>query len=655
MMEADKNQATAPTVFDLFNARKFAEMEALARRQIDIAPGDGDAWKALGVSLKMQGKDAFAALQRAADLLPDDALAQFNCGVALHDARELDKAINYYKRSIELAPDNTRALNNLGNIHKERRNFAAAKVAYLAALSIERNFPEAHNNLGLTNEATGDIRSAFESYKEALRLRPDYANAWNNFANLLRRMALLSDARIAYQNALKAQPDYFEAHNNLGALLRDMGEPEAALTHFSKSIALCPSFVGARSNLLLSLSYLHESRETMLLEAREYGLQVAREATPYRAWSVDPNPARQLKIGFVSGDFRTHPVGFFLDNMLGELGSSSNIKLVAYSSNGASDSLTERLQKYFHAWREVADLPIATLAAQIHADAIDILIDLSGHTAHNRLPLFAWKPAPVQASWLGYVATTGVNAIDYFIADNYAVPQTQESQFVEKVWRMPESMICFTPPEFDLPVSPPPALVNGFVTFGSFNNLTKMNDAVVTLWSQILHGVPNSKLLLNTKQLNDAVMRETTWRRFADHGIQRERVLLEYVTPRENSLAAYCRVDIALDPFPYNGGTTTAEALWMGVPVLALAGDRLVARMGVSQLANVGLADWIASDQSAYLIKAKQLADIPRLALLRAGLRRQVLASALFDAPRFARHFEVALRGMWEIWCTPPR
>jgi len=290
------------------------------------------------------------------------------------------------------------------------------------------------------------------------------------------------------------------------------------------------------------------------------------------------------------------------------------------------------------------------LAKCIRDDGIDILVDLSGHTAHNRLPVFAWKPAPIQASWLGYVATTGLSEMDYYIADRYAVPESQDAQFVEKVWCLPESMICFTPPEFDIPASQTPAMANGYVTFGSFNNLTKMNDAVVALWADVLHNVPGSKILLNTRQLNDAAIRETTWRRFAAHGIGRERVMLEYITPRASSIAAYSRVDIALDPFPYNGGTTTAEALWMGVPVLTLAGDRLVGRMGVSQLSNVGLQDWIAEDAAEYVAKAKYFAEISALTKLRAGLRQRVLESPLFDAPRFAAHFEQALRSMWSNW-----
>lgn len=641
----------APTLFELFNARKFAEMEALARSMVEANADDGEAWKALGVALKMQAKDALPAMQKAADLLPADAMAQFNCGVALHDNRNLDEAIAYYNRAIAIDAGNFKAYNNLGNILKERRDFNAARTQYRRAISIEPNFAEAHHNLALASEAEGDISTAFQSYQEAVRLRNDYANAWNNFGNLLKRMTRLSDAETAYRNAISSRVDYYEAHNNLGMVLHNKGNSEAAEAHFAKSIELNPDFISAHSNLLLSLNYVSASNEKRLAVARDFNLRLNAQARPYRTWRVNICANRPLKIGFVSGDLRTHPVGFFLENILRELRASPNLELVAYSNNNRDDDLTLRLRDHFHSWHNVADVPILSIATQIQAASIDILIDLSGHTAHNLLPVFAWKPAPIQASWLGYVATTGLEEIDYLIADNFSVPKEMESQFVEKVWRMPETMICFTPPAYDIPVSLPPATANGFITYGSFNNLTKMNDAVVSLWSQILHSVPGSKLLLNTKQLNDAAIRDKTWKRFAAHGIGHERVILEFVTPRANSLAAYSRIDIALDPFPYNGGTTTAEALWMGVPVLTLAGDRLAGRMGVSQLSNVGLTDWIASDESDYLSKAKTLADIPRLTETRAGLRQQVLASPIFDAPRFARHFEAALHDMWRYYC----
>jgi predicted O-linked N-acetylglucosamine transferase (SPINDLY family) len=283
---------------------------------------------------------------------------------------------------------------------------------------------------------------------------------------------------------------------------------------------------------------------------------------------------------------------------------------------------------------------------------IDILIDLSGHTGDNRLPMFAWKPAPVQVTWLGYFATTGVAAIDYLIADPWTLPKSEESSFSETIWRVPETRLCFTPPAILLNVTPPPMLVNGHITFGCFNNLTKMNEQVVALWARILAAVPNSRLYLKARALGEVAVQQSVMKRFAEHGIDPQRLTLETYVPRANYLEAYNQIDIALDPFPYTGGTTTVEALWMGVPVLTLAGKQFLARQGVGLLMNAGLPEWVASDQDDYLSRAiAHASDMQRLASLRAGLRQQVLASPIFDASRFARYFEAALRGMWEKWC----
>ncbi|HXA47994.1 MAG TPA: hypothetical protein VNW52_10220 [Burkholderiaceae bacterium] len=284
---------------------------------------------------------------------------------------------------------------------------------------------------------------------------------------------------------------------------------------------------------------------------------------------------------------------------------------------------------------------------------MDVLIDLSGHTAHNRLPVFAWKPAPVQVTWLGYFATTGVESIDYLIADPWTLPTSKESQFTEEIWRLPETRLCFTAPEADVKVSSLPATSSGVITFGCFNNLSKMNDAVVAVWAAILRAVPDSRLFLKSGQLSDISNHPQLIERFSIHGIDAERLILRGQSSRLDYLVAYHDVDLALDPFPYTGGTTTAEALWMGIPVLTLAGDNFLARQGVGLVMNAGLPDWIATDTDDYVNKAVQHAgNLRRLATLRSGLRKQVMDSPLFDAPRFATHFEAALREMWTRWCV---
>jgi len=279
-----------------------------------------------------------------------------------------------------------------------------------------------------------------------------------------------------------------------------------------------------------------------------------------------------------------------------------------------------------------------------------VLIDLSGHTAYNRLPLFAWKPAPIQVSWLGYFASTGVNEIDYLIADPWTLPESEGVYFTEKILRLPETRLCFSVPNVDVSVSPLPALSNGRITFACFNNLVKINDAVVGVWARILNALPDSRLFLKTKQLKDFFVRQNVIARFAAHGVGADRLILEGPVLRAEYFRAYHRADITLDPFPYTGGTTSAESLWMGVPVLTLAGASFLSRQGVGLLMNAGLPEWIAADADDYVVRALSHAgEVSSLAMLRGQLRQQVLASPLFDAKRFARHFEDALFSICQI------
>ncbi len=352
----------------------------------------------------------------------------------------------------------------------------------------------------------------------------------------------------------------------------------------------------------------------------------------------------------VSGDFRGHPVGYFAEALLREC-DRSRVELFAYPTNYLADKFTDVLRPHFSAWKPLAGRSDEAAAKLIHADGVHVLLDLSGHTAHNRLPIFGRRPAPIQASWLGYFASTGVTQMDYLIGDPYVSPAGEESHFTERIWRLPETYLCFTAPDVACDVAPLPALSTGSVTFGCLNNLSKMNDRVVALWSRVLHAVPGSRLLLKTRQLDDANVRATTLRRFAAAGIEPDRLLLVGQTSRAGYFATYDRVDIALDPFPYPGITTTVEGYWMGVPAITRRGDRFISHAGESIAHNIGLSDWIAVDDDDYVAKAVAFSsNLNHLSALRVGMRRRALDAPLFDARRFSRHFEDALWGMWESW-----
>jgi len=489
---------------------------------------------------------------------------------------------------------------------------AAAK----RAVELLPNDNESHNTLGLALFDVGDFHAAIEEFQEAIKIDPTYAAAYNNLGHALYALGDIEESIAIYRKALTINPCFFDGHS--------------ALLHICNYDPTC-------------------NPKRMLDDARAFGIQASKISTHYTKWEAS---SKRLTIGFVSGDFRAHSVAHFLLGVLRELRSRDGMNLVAYSNGVICDDATTSFQKHFHLWRNIVGLADKDAAQMIHDDQIDILIDLSGHTAHNRLPMFAWKPAPIQVSWLGYFATTGMVEIDYVLADPWTAPPGSERDFVESIWRLPETRLCFTPPQEPVDVAPLPAMQNGGVTFGSFGILSKMNDEVIALWARVLHAIEGSRLMLKAKQLDEQAARMQVQARFAQHGIDVGRLLFDGYTNRVDYLASYAKVDIVLDTFPFPGGTTTAEALWMGVPVLTLAGNSFVSRQGVGLLMNARLAQWIASDHDQFVgLAVKYAGDLPRLAALRAMLRQQVLASPVFDASRFAIYFETALREMWTIWC----
>jgi protein O-GlcNAc transferase len=628
------------------------------RLALQINPDLAEAHFNMGAAFHLLGQldEAMTCYRHALECNPDFVEPHVNLGSILKDLGRLDEALACYRKATAIKPAHFEAQYSLGTVLRNLKRFEDAVVCFQAALQIKPDHAETHNIMGCTLLDLGQRDGAVACYRKALHSNPDYAEAHFNLGTVLNELQQLDDAMTSLQLASQIRPDYAEAHSNLANVLTDLGRFDDAIASYRRTLEIKPDFFEAYSNFLFAYNYLPNHPPAILLEeARHFGNMVAQRARPYTEWSNVRDPDRRLRIGLVSGDFRNHPVGFFFDGILKALASNtaSRMELIAYTNFPHSDNLTERIKTSFHGWHSVVGLSDENLAHRIRDDGIDILIDLSGHTAHNRLPMFAWKPAPVQVSWLGYFATTGVTAIDYLIADPWSLPASEEVQFIEKIWRLPESRFSFTPPDATVDVSPLPSLANGYVTFACFNNLSKINDAVVALWARVLHAVPESRLFLKSLQLADATVRQGVLARFSAHGINEARMHLEGFSDRADYLRTYRKVDIALDPFPYTGGATSAESLWMGVPVLTLSGERFISRQGVGLLTNAGLTDWIAVDVDDYVARAvRHTEDLQRLATLRRQLRQQVLHSPVFDAARFVRHFETALRGMWTAWCS---
>ncbi|PMS22529.1 glycosyltransferase [Trinickia dabaoshanensis] len=570
-------------------------------------------------------------------------------GLAHQQAGRFAEAEAIYREILAADPGHADALHLLGLIAYHRGEYAPACELIMAALA-RRESEIFYGNLGNALAARGMRAAAMESFRQAIALKPGYVHAHNNLGNLLREESRLTEAVECFKTVIALQPEYAEAHNNLANALVDLGDLDAAIAAYRRAIALKPDLLEARSNLLFILSYREDlDQAAYLAEAKEFGRIATAGAKPWRHWLAPTAPGRDgpLRVGLVSGDLKIHPTGHFLESLLAHI-DRRRIELVAYPTRRFEDALTARIKPYFSAWTPLSSMSDEQAAHRIRDDRIDLLLDLSGHMNYNRLPLFAWRAAPVQASWLGYFASTGLPAMDYLLGDPYVLPPDAQAHYTERLWRLPDSYLCFTPPAEQVAVGPLPLEREGLVTFGCFNHLMKMNDRVVDVWARVLHAVPRSRLFLKAKQLDDAPTCGATRKRFAARGIDPSRLILEGRSPRGEYFAAYNRVDIALSPFPYPGGTTSVEGLWMGVPVLCRQGDRFLSNICTSMLHSAGLADWIARDDEDYVAKAVAFAaDAPRLAALRRESRTSLLVSPLCDAARYARHLEAAFEAMW--------
>ena len=482
---------------------------------------------------------------------------------------------------------------------------------------------------------------------------PGRAEVHYNLGVAFDQKGRFDEAVACCKRAIALDPNYGEAHNNLGNGLMRLGQPEEAIACFRRALDLQPRSHLAHSNLLLAGQYLSDVTLSGLARAhREFEkLHALPLRSCWRPFDNSPDPERTLRVGFVSADFGFHPVGYFLAGALENL-DPRRVHSICYSDRGRDDAMTDRLRAAATHWRGARTLTDPQLAEQIRADKIDVLFDLAGHTSANRLMAFARKPAPIQISWMGYVGTTGLKAMDYLLADRYQVPAGCESQFAERVLRMPDGYVCYAGPSDAPPVAPPPAAANGYVTFGSFNHPAKITPRVIDLWCEILRRVADSRLVLKYTGLDSRMVTHRFHKMFAERGIDVRRVDLLGWSPHHDALWQYGRVDVALDPFPYGGGLTTCEALWMGVPVVTCPGETFASRHALGHLSNVGLTETIAADLPGYVDLACALAaDLPRLARLRGQLRQQVADSPLGDANRFGRNLAELLRSVWHSWC----
>jgi protein O-GlcNAc transferase len=681
-------------------AGDICQAEQLYRQVLEANPRHADAWCFLGAACQAQGKlaEAEASYQRAVAIAPTYGSAHNCLGVLRAQQKRLTEAIASFDLALRSEPENPEYHYNLGLALNESGKHEQAKLHFRQALRCRPDYPEAWNDLGSALVMTDSFDAAVVSFQQALRLRPDFAQAHSNLAKALQSQGNLDDAVRHCQQALTFKPDFAEAHHNLGFALLEQGRLKLAMASFERALQVQPELEAARWNHLFCMNYDPDADpDAVFAEHCRWGrrqLSVVScqlsERKAQTGMSVPPvingnpqsttdncqlttdnyfDPERRLRVGFVSPDLRNHALTRYFEPVLANL-DPRLFETFCYAEVAHPDAVTRHLQSLAAGWRWTCRLTDAEVAQSIRNDRINILVDLAGHTRDSRLAVFAHKPAPIQVSWLGYMNTTGLTTVDYRLTDEvldplsggskhssdtgHRTPDSGQIYDTEELVRLPGGICCFAPPKDAPEVTALPAQSRGFVTFGSLNNLFKLNHKVFDLWTQVLNSVPAAKLLMFHDKLTGAA-RDNICKEFTNRGIDSNRLLLRHGSCAPGYLGVYGEIDISLDVFPCTGGVTTCESLWMGVPVVSLCGVRPASRNSAAILTRIGLEDWAVQTPEEYIECALRWASDPgNLAALRKELRSRMMTT-ICDAPRFTRELEGAFRTMWRRWCTQGR
>ena len=574
----------------------------------------------------------------------------------LHQQNQLAQAEALYMQILSANPQQPDALHFLGVIKLQTGHTALAIELISQSLKLKPNL-EACLNLASAYKYAGNVAEAEKNYHQAIRLDPKFFEAYYNLGCLYQEQCLYNHAETVYLAAIELNPQSLKARTNLAVVNVYQGHLTKALENIRKTFA--PDMSGSQADKVTAHSsyifIMHydpaSTREKIFQETLEWGKHHA-DPIAHLKHHNDRDPARRLRIGYVSGDFRQHAVIYYLEPVL-KSHDKSQVEIFCYANQARGDAVTARLQSYADHWRDIFRISDKAAAQLIQEDKIDILIDLSGHTEGNRLLIFAYKPAPIQATWIGYFNTTGVKAINYIITDRFLLPPGEEHLYVEKPWRLPGNSTVFAMHDLPVAVNALPALTNGYITFGCFNALPKLTPEVIELWVGILKRLPNGQLILKNRSFSNVATCAQYREQFAALGIDSARLKFSGNSPLPEYLQAYNDVDIGLDPFPYHGGITTLDSLWMGVPVIAMKGNRMGEHMGDSLLRTVGLEECIVSTKTEYVEKAVTLANkLQHLAEIRRTLRPTLTAAPFTNPILFTHGLETAFRNMWKQWCT---
>ncbi|KAJ7976159.1 Tetratricopeptide repeat (TPR)-like superfamily protein [Quillaja saponaria] len=641
-------------------ALAFYEKAALER------PMYAEAYCNMGVIFKNRGDldSAIACYERCLAVSPNFEIAKNNMAIALTDLGtkvklegHINNGVAFYKKALYYNSQYADAMYNLGVAYGEMLKFDKAIVFYELAFHFNRNCAEACNNLGVIYKDRDNLDKAVECYQNALSIKPNFSQSLNNLGVVYTVQGKMDAAASMIEKAIIANPTYAEAYNNLGVLYRDAGDISLAINAYEQCLKIDPDSRNAGQNRLLAMNYIDEGHDDKLYEAhRDWGRRFMRLYPQYTQWENPKDPERPLVIGYVSPDYFTHSVSYFIEAPL-VYHDYGNYKVVVYSAVVKADAKTIRFRdkviKKGGTWRESYGVDEKKLASMVREDQVDILVELTGHTANNKLGMMACRPAPIQVTWIGYPNTTGLPTVDYRITDSLADPPDTKQKHVEELVRLPECFLCYIPSPEAGPVSPTPALSNGFVTFGSFNNLAKITPEVLKVWARILCAIPDSRLVVKCKPFCCDSVRQRFLSTLEQLGLEPLRVdLLPLILLNHDHLQAYSLMDISLDTFPYAGTTTTCESLYMGVPCVTMAGSVHAHNVGVSLLSKVGLKHLVAGNEDEYVQLALQLAsDVTALSNLRTSLRDLMSKSPVCDGANFTLGLESTYRNMWQRYC----
>lgn len=648
-----------------------------------------------GVALNQSGQSvaALKCLNEVLQSAPDSVDVLYHLGVVFQSLGRLDDAYSNFTKALRINPQNVSVLSARAKVfsslgrHQEGLNDAET------AISLNSGYAEAYLHKGICLFGMAEYEKAVESYKVALSIQPNSPEAYNNIGTIYMAHEKYEDAIVCFDQAVQLRPDYGSAHNNLGVCHYQLNHYDQALSHFDlslkykpgdastlgnqagvlrhvgrfdeakplfeKALKLNPALSHVHSNYLMCLHYMDDVPRKLMFKAhkdfdRKYGRPLAPKS-PIKFPNVK-DEGRPLRVGMVSANFSRHPVGYMILPALDHM-DKDQVHFYGYSDLkvGKNDDFTARIQENCQSWVKTLGMNDDELYDQIRRDEIDILLDLTGHAeGGGRLLVFARRAAPVQVEWIGGLFdTSGMKEMDWIIGDQIEIPEGDDEWYTERVYRMPDDYICYEPPHYAPDVTSLPALENGYVTFGNLNNPSKTNDYSLRLWADVLAAVPGSKLLSSGKAYKHEVMRNRFYKIFEEKGLDKDRLIFEQGAGHIDFIGTYNRIDIALDPYPYSGGLTTCEALWMGVPVVALPGPTFAGKHAATHLYHSGFGEWIAQDAQDYVDRAKKWsADLDALSTLREGLREKVAASPLVNGALFADNLHKAFRSMWQDWLS---